>query len=198
MNRKGGMEMNTSKRRWLGLLALLVATVGFVGVGLAGELEPPGPPGSTMKTLDEIPPTWSQKITDASKRFEIVLGGVAVLDKETGLVWQRYPDGTTRNWNAAMNEAYSKEIGGRRGWRLPTVEELASLLDSSGGITKLPSGNPFGGLYTGFPYWSSTTSPNDPDRAMHVDFLFGNVGSSLKTSTYFMWCVRGGHGHDGY
>ena len=34
--------------------------------------------------------SWDQKITTAS-RFKIVLDGEAVLDKETGLVWERSP-----------------------------------------------------------------------------------------------------------
>ena len=36
-----------------------------------------------------IPHAWSQKL-EASKRFEVVLDGGAVLDKETGLVWEKH------------------------------------------------------------------------------------------------------------
>jgi len=59
--------------RWVVALSLLVP-----GVALAqappNKLEPPGPPGPTMNTLDEIPPTWSQ-ILPAAQRFQLVLGG---------------------------------------------------------------------------------------------------------------------------
>ena len=73
-----------------------VTAVLLPGTVNAGNLEPSGPPVSTMKTLDQIPPIWSQKIA-GSKRFELVMGGAAVLDKETGLVWEQSPNTSTRN-----------------------------------------------------------------------------------------------------
>src|SRR5262245_40392894 len=45
-------------------------------------------------------------------------GPVAVLDRETGLVWERSPDATRRNRRAAASECHDKVIGGRKGWRL--------------------------------------------------------------------------------
>ncbi|HKA41023.1 MAG TPA: DUF1566 domain-containing protein [Burkholderiales bacterium] len=54
----------------------------------------------------------------------------AVLDRETGLVWQRSPVGHGR-WNVASSQCLLAKTGGRVGWRLPTVNELASLLDPS-------------------------------------------------------------------
>ena len=73
------------------MMALAFISIGLFLPGLigAGDLQPPGPPTTgTMKTMDQIPPTWSQ-ILPSSERFELVLGGEAVLDKETGLVWAK-------------------------------------------------------------------------------------------------------------
>jgi len=81
------------------------------------------------------------------------MGGEAVLDKETGLVWERswdqasylelgkmpvlraYPK--TPFWALGLPVAggfgmasycYQKQVGGRKGWRLPTIEVLLSLV----------------------------------------------------------------------
>ena len=54
----------------------------------------------------------------------------AVLDRETGLVWERSPSMELTTWHVAhvrCNEFVT--LGSRLGWRLPTVNELASLVD---------------------------------------------------------------------
>jgi hypothetical protein len=86
----------------------------------AGDLTPSAPPGSTMKTLNEIPGSWSRKIPNAADRFVIVLDGAGALDKETGLVWFRYPPGApvSFTWDDAFVEGYFSQWGHRGGWRL--------------------------------------------------------------------------------
>lgn len=41
-----------------------------------------------QSTLDQIQPAWSQ-ILPAGQRYQLVMGGAAVLDRETGLVWKQ-------------------------------------------------------------------------------------------------------------
>lgn len=77
--------MRTEKRRWLWFALILAVLSVFTAPVFAGSLEPDAAPGPTMKTLDQIPPTWDQ-VLPASERFKLVMGGAAVLDKETGLV----------------------------------------------------------------------------------------------------------------
>lgn len=170
----------------------------------AGSLEPSAAPGPTMKTLDEIPPTWSQIIPSASERFTMLWRSIdggwilwGALDKETGLVWEKSPDTTARTWYEAKIYCYQKEVGGRKGWRLPTVEELASLVDTTQSNPTLPSGHPFVNVQSS-PYWSSTTYATDTSRAWHVGMLSGYVDYSVKGTYSFVWCVRGGQGHDAY
>ena len=159
--------------------------------------------------------SWSVKIPDASNRFRIVLDGEAFLDKETGLVWEMSPaldtsGGTAlaTSWHAAIVHAYSTEVGRRKGWRLPTIEELASLVDSTQNKPSLPIKHPFVNVKWDDGYWSSTTCPPDiimtgntrefgEDTALYVHFEFGQVYfNAPKTGRHYVWCVRGGHGYD--
>ncbi len=55
-----------------------------------------------------------------------------VEDRATGLVWQRAGSVYSLDWNAAQDYAArldAEGFAGRRGWRLPTVTELCSLLE---------------------------------------------------------------------
>ncbi|MCR4321310.1 MAG: DUF1566 domain-containing protein [Candidatus Brocadiaceae bacterium] len=144
-----------------------------------------------------VPRAWSQKLP-VSARFQLVLGNAAVLDKETGLVWEKSPDTTTRTWTNAVYYAYNKNVGGRGGWRLPTVEELRSLIDPTQSSPALPSGHPFTNVQSNG-YWSATTNASSYLNAWHVLFSDGNVGNGFKNNdVFYVWCVRGGHGHDAY
>jgi hypothetical protein len=148
--------------------------------------------------LDNMPTTtWTQKLP-AAERFELVLDGAAVLDKETGLVWEKSPSSQAKNWDAAVGLCYILELGGRKGWRLPTIEQLASLVDTSQSSPALPAGHPFTGVLQGWPlYWSATTAAYDKTLALMVVFDTGYVGLYEKDYNFYSWCVRGGQGYDG-
>ncbi len=186
------------------LILVLVIIVAFISAGLfmpgfigAGNMEPSDVPGPTMKTLDQIPPTWSQKLQcdqTACPRFELVMGGYAVLDKETGLVWAKDASlGGNKDWYGANSYCYDVGIGGRKGWRLPKVEELASLLDpQQSGSPYLPSGHPF--INVQHSYWSATTAAYLTSNAWIVSMGYsgGGVFSFDKSDDYSVWPVRGG------
>ena len=199
------------KKRQQSVLVLAVMVV-FICAGLslpgllsAGNLEPSGPPQSTMKTLDQIPPTWSQKLQCdlfgdivVCPRFELVMGGYAVLDKETGLVWEQSPGPAKSIWEIAEHYCYNHGVGGRKGFRLPTVEELASLVDPQASSPPyLPSGHPFSNVQN-YKYWSSTTNVLVSAGAWFVDFRDGGVYRDQHGGEYeyYVWCVRGGHGYN--
>lgn len=191
--------MSKKKKAVWGVVIMVVALTLFVpGVSVAGSLEPSTAPASTMKTLDQIPPTWSQILPDA-QRFQLVLGDAAVLDKETGLVWEKSPGTRNMTWQGAMSQCQNKTMGNRKGWRMPTVEELASLVDpsvSSPGPT-LPNGHPFIYNVQSITYWSATTTVGDTTYAWAVVFSNGGVFGFDKTDNGYVWCVRGGQAYDG-
>jgi len=151
---------------------------------------------ATMKAIKQIPPSWSQ-ILPADDRFELVLNDEAVLDKETGLVWEKSPNTTLRDWFEASSFCYPREVGGRKGWRLPAIEELASLVDTSQSNLAFPAGHPFTNVQSAF-YWSSSTYASLASNALDVYFGEGFVGYNGKSYKDYVWCVRGGYGHDAY
>ncbi len=183
---------NIGRAVFVGVMLLLAAAP----MARAGSLEPSAPPGPTMKTLDQIPPTWSQKL-DAADRFVLVLDGHGVLDKETGLVWEQSPVPTfaTTFWEDAITLCVQREISNRKGWRLPTIAELASLIDTTASNPTLPVGNPFSGVVNGAHYWSVSSYVPDPNSAWFVNFADGGVHAQDKhdfAASGSPWCVRGG------
>ncbi len=178
---------------------LLLCALYLVLVNNTAFAASPGRVSTT--TLNDIPPVWSKTLqcdTTACPRFELVMGGAAVLDHETGLVWEQSPSSTTYAWTNAFLVCQDENIGNRLGWRLPTVDELASLVDptvAAPGPT-LPSGHPFGNVQQ--IYWTATSWPAPiADTAWAVSFSVGHAGGNGKANTFNVWCVRGGQGYDG-
>lgn len=140
--------------------------------------------------------SWDQAQTGAC-RFTVLtdfgnFGGSAVRDNNTGLVWQQAPSQSGLVWNSARNSCAHATIGGQFGWRLPSVIELASLVDptvASPGPT-LPAGHPFTGVQSSS-YWTATTDAGNAVLAWSVGFFEGDVGSGDKASNLLVWCVRG-------
>lgn len=149
--------------------------------------------------------SWDDKITNANLRFKVLseFGGAAVLDKETGLVWEKTPGPGTSPWSAGFLACLKKSVGGRMGWRLPSVVELATLYDPSvtGSNPSLPPGNPFD-LTTGLGFMSTTPATFlAPDQHLIMIFLPGNLGGlshDPESNGGGVWCVRGPMSPTGY
>ena len=143
--------------------------------------------------------SWSKVIPNSDDRFDLVMGGAGVLDKETCLVWEQSPITTEHSWYAARGLCYRATLGGRKGWRLPTIEELESLVDNTQWYPALPSGHPFFGVINNW-HWSSTHDM--PVYGVPSLVWVEHMGSgsarkrdrtSTRTGTANVWCVRGGH-----
>jgi hypothetical protein len=113
-------------------------------------------------------------------------GADAVRDRLTGLLWARTADAFgPLSWTAALERA--RAVG--NGWRLPTINELESLVDAARHSPALPEGHPFAA--TREAYWSSTSSGFAPDWAMVLYLHKGAVGVGFKTGEPFAaWLVR--------
>ena len=80
-------------------------------------------------------------------------------------------------------------------WRLPTIAELRTILDTSQGQCGAGSGaciDPTFGPTGASRYWSSTTSASNPFNAWFVSFFGGFASSDIKTDNFFVRAVRGG------
>ena len=135
-------------------------------------------------------PSWSQQI-NTTKRFTVLaaFGGAAVLDNETGLLWEQSQSTTTAaSWFNAQIACNVKTVGNRKGWRLPTLQELASLVDgdpANTGNPRLPPGHPFSNVQSSL-YWSATTDAFNTSVAWDVFFGSGGVSFSGKGDVDFV------------
>ena len=122
-----------------------------------------------------------------------------VTDTSTGLMWQQDTarDGQgnydTMTWKEALNYCENLELpeGGYTDWRLPTIKELASLVDASRYNPAINIG--FFPNTISLGYWSSTTSAGSTDLAWLVGFGSGGVTWYYKTyGSDYVRAVRGG------
>ena len=198
------MQQQRRSRFILGLLSLgLLAGVPLTA-GPAQAVDAVGPYYAE--------PSWDQK-KGAATRFVVLTNwsSAAVLDKETGLVWEKSQAviGSGVLWSEARAHCMGNTTGNRLGWRLPSIHELKSLLDPSVASPGpfLPPGHPFLNVQsgTGDPrtfgpgYWSATTVTDTPTLTWSVRFDLLGTGAGSRTSVNnHVWCVRGGNSADTY
>jgi hypothetical protein len=180
--------MNESIHKTIGALAAVLLAVLAAPVAAQLSVTANGPYYAT--------PSWDQKL--ATNRFVILANwnNEAVLDRETGLVWQVTPGtgssyGIDSNWYGATMNCAGVGTGGRYGWRLPTYHEISSLADATGA---LPNGHPFqvGDRQL---FWTTTFWPSDSDYALIRSIVVpALMNGDRVTASANVWCVRGGQG----
>jgi len=116
-----------------------------------------------------------------TERYEV--NGETVLDTATGLEWQAKTSDHRMTWYEA-NE-YVEGLG--EGWRLPTVEELSTLVDYDriGPATTFPG-------HEGSAFWSSSVVADFTSDAWYVLFDDGCVNGVNKNIDARVRCVRRG------
>jgi hypothetical protein len=156
------MQLSNSSMLMLGL-CVLVESLFIIEAGVSSAVEaPPSNPNPTTD-VSELTQNWDKKLPSAS-RFTILsaFGDAAVRDDETGLVWETTLETTEVSWSDARAACANKDVGGRKGWRLPSIFELASMMDLSMRIgPSLPLGHPFTNVKLDA-YWSATTVAGTP------------------------------------
>jgi hypothetical protein len=208
---------NTGKGGLIWALAGIVALVAVAGAVLWSERPEPasgiaGEPGAWSPTRGAMEAAASAS-PNARYRFLGKDQGI-VEDTRTKLQWQRCSLGQTWTGTTCAGEATKYEWDEARraasaGWRLPTKDELASLVYCSSGepdYWKATSVEGCKGAYAEPTIWSAAF-PNTPARrfwssppfassaydAWYVYFDYGYVGSYLsKSNAKYVRLVRGG------
>jgi hypothetical protein len=170
----------------------------LLGVLMLGGLALANGPASAQ-TFQNGPyyanPSWDQQIP-AAQRFIVLTNwnNEAVLDRETGLVWQRAPAlSGEHNWFFSIDHCNAGTIiGNRRGWRLPSLEELGSLIDPSQSNPALPVGHPFQGINSTQSFWTTSLFSDNTDFAWAVPISNGVPAVKTIALEINVWCVRGG------
>jgi hypothetical protein len=96
----------------------------------------------------------------------------------------------TNNTENFINSVNTEALGSHSDWRLPTIQELSTLIDS-GNIGLLVNPTYFPNTVASI-YWSSSTSANGTYDAWYVTFHYGYLGPSYKYNVYYVRAVRGG------
>jgi uncharacterized protein (TIGR02145 family) len=127
-------------------------------------------------------------ITDEIDKFTRDNTKEIVIDNFTKLQWQ--DDSTAKtikvNWDTATTSTCQNlTLGGYSDWRLPTIEELKSILKNR------RISNEFLNLASYY-YWSSTTNASNSSNACHVGFNAYYGDWSNKTDSNYVRCVRAG------
>ena len=134
-------------------------------------------------------PGWAHA-EESSSRFVLVLDGEAVKDAVSGLVWEREPDYLFDVWDRSVARCATKTVGGKQGWRAPSIDEIKTLVDLDQQDPSLPAGHPFRNIKAGI-YWTATPHPKDDIVAWQQSFFSGQAVTDQKSGTRRLWCVLG-------
>lgn len=123
-------------------------------------------------------------------------------DNKTGLEWMRCPAGTTWHSGGCQGQASLMRLGQAQqwvkalgpGWRLPSIQELALLVERR---CQPPAINAhvFPGIDEwvegGAPFWSSTPVPEMPPLIYFIDFYRGETDGRTPRALNAVRAVRG-------
>ena len=195
-----------------------------------GPIDEPGAPTSSTGTLPDTgqtgsytdtfgddsdylinPPSYTKLDAQGNDLTDSDTEWTMVRDNVTGLIWEvKTGDGNIHDsdnaytWQDAQDvfigELNSRQFGGFSDWRVPSVKELSSIVNSGTYCCAMntdyfPNTNSSDD-WSSSGYWSFTTNASDRDVAWLVYFDFGDVdaGSYVnydKSNSYYVRAVRG-------
>lgn len=123
-----------------------------------------------------------------------------ITDNYTGLIWKKCSQGTSgtncnygspslREWAKARVECEELNFAGKKGWRLPNLKELQSIVDTG---TFRPSINKKFFASSDDPFWTLTSPGEYPASKFTVLFSDGSVYFSSANGAAAIRCVYDG------
>ena len=111
-----------------------------------------------------------------------------VTDTKTGLMWKQQHESQQLNWDDAIQHASKSNFAGYNDWRLPTIQELKSLINEKYTPTINPTAFPNTPEYL---FWSSPPDTLNIGYAWVVATDGGSSSLSSKRNNGFVRLVRG-------
>jgi len=127
-----------------------------------------------------------------------------VTDAQTGLMWVkngwRLDFVSALTWSEAMEKCRNFNLGGHTDWRLSSVDEWKTLIETEQQAPALVEPNPFENIIIHMPYWSQSefvvagglkVRPDPPSaRAYTVMLYTGQIHHQKKSERAFVLPVR--------
>ncbi|MFA6010877.1 MAG: DUF1566 domain-containing protein, partial [Desulfobacteraceae bacterium] len=111
-------------------------------------------------------------------------------DTETGLIWNNI-DSTNSTWNYAISRLDIMNSLSEEDWRLPTENDMNTLLD----ILEQDSTFDFSSVFTGVPltgsFWTTVLAETDPGKALVFSLITGQTNEVSIQQTLRSIAVRG-------
>lgn len=116
-------------------------------------------------------------------------GNGSITDNLTNLIWQKTPYTDTLNWEQALTYADTLSLAGTNDWRLPNIKELQSINEEK--LINPSLNTSFFNVNNAKKYWSSTTLPNQTNKAWYLSTQFGITTYDSKAIKHNLICVKG-------
>gem|GEM_PF-1069092 len=145
------------------------------------------------------PPSYTKLDADGNDLPDSATDWAMVRDNVTGLIWEvKTDDGSIHDkddcyhWQDAeavfVADLNANNFGGYSDWRLPTIKELSSIINS--GTCNPAVNTDYFPNTVSLPYWSSNTNVNNTDYAWDVHYYHGTVASEDKSYGSYGFHVR--------
>ena len=135
-------------------------------------------PNVSMRVRDEYGFS-GHSIINHDYNFKTIGGDKVVVDKATGLMWHQNGSDSSMRYKKAkkwIRKLNKRGYTGYQDWRLPTVEEAASLLASSKNNSDLY----IDPIFSNMQIWIWTGDRYGSEAAWYVDFSYGGVNWSFN------------------